>query len=447
MPTISEMKQAAAAAIEERKEEIIGIAKTILDNPETGFTEQKTSRLVQEKMTAMGIPFESGLALTGVKGSVEGKAGPGPSVAVIGELDSLRVLEHPHHDEVTGAAHACGHHCQVGSMLGAMTGLMVPEVINNLSGRIVPLAVPAEEFIEVERRMTLRDEGKIEFMSGKQEFIKLGVFDDVDMAMLSHTVAEDNKLVIGGTSNGHVVKFVQFTGRGAHAGGAPHMGINALNAAMLALSAINANRETLREQDTVRIHGILTRGGDAVSAVPSNVTLEWRVRAGNLDAIVANSAKVDRCFKAGAMAVGAKVTITNIAGYMPMRNNKTLQDMYVANARDVAGENNVVIRPDTYNGGGSTDMGDLAQIMPLIHPYSGGATGTGHGKDYVIKDYDTAVIKAAKSMAMTVIDLLSEGAAKAKEVKERDHAPMNKEQYLKFQRARMEVVEFDGATA
>ncbi|MEE8443503.1 MAG: amidohydrolase, partial [Dehalococcoidia bacterium] len=221
MPTISEMKQAAVAAIEERKEEIIGIAKTILDNPETGFTEQKTSRLVQEKMTAMGIPFESGLALTGVKGSVEGKAGPGPSVAVIGELDSLRVLEHPHHDEVTGAAHACGHHCQVGSMLGAMTGLLVPEVINNLSGRIVPLAVPAEEFIEVERRMKLRDEGKIEFMGGKQEFIKLGVFDDVDMAMISHTVAEDNKLVIGGTSNGHVVKFVQFTGRGAHAGGAP----------------------------------------------------------------------------------------------------------------------------------------------------------------------------------------------------------------------------------
>ena len=140
----------------------------------------------------------------------------------------------------------------------------------------------------------------------------------------------------------------------------------------------------------MRIHGILTRGGDAVSAIPSNVTLEWRVRAGNRDAIVANSAKVDRCFKAGAMAVGAKVTITNIAGYMPMRNNKSLQDMYVANARDVAGENNVVIRPDTYNGGGSTDMGDLAQIMPLIHPYSGGATGIGHGKDYVILDYDTA---------------------------------------------------------
>ena len=85
--------------------------------------------------TSMGrrslIPFQNGLALTGVKGAVEGGAGPGPSVAVIGELDSLRVLEHPYHDEVTGAAHACGHHCQIGSMMGAMIGLMAPEVIGN----------------------------------------------------------------------------------------------------------------------------------------------------------------------------------------------------------------------------------------------------------------------------------------------------------------------------
>ncbi len=447
MPTVAEMKQAAIAAIEECRDEIIGIAKTILENPETGFTEQKTSRLVQERFQAMGIPFQSGLAITGVKGAVEGKAGPGPSVAVIGELDSLRVVEHPFHDDVTGAAHACGHHCQVANMLGAMVGLQAPDVIDNLSGRIVPIAVPAEEFIEVERRMRLRDEGKLEFMGGKQEFIKLGAFDDVDTAIICHTSPEAFKLGVGGTSNGHVVKFVQFTGRGAHAGGAPHMGINALNAAMLALTAINANRETFREQDTVRIHGIMTRGGDAVSAVPSNVTLEWRVRSGNLDALVANSEKVDRCFQAGAMAVGAQVSITNIPGYLPMRNNSIMQDLFVRNATALVGASQVLVRPDTHNGGGSTDMGDLAQIIPLVHPYCGGATGTGHGKDYVIQDYETAVITAAKSMALTVIDLLAEGAAKAKAVKETDTPPMTKQQYLSFQRDRAEVLEFDGATA
>ena len=447
MPTLAEMKQAAIAAIEERKEELIGIARTILDNPETGFTEQKTSRLVQEKMQAMGIPFQAGLALTGVKGVVEGKAGPGPSVAVIGELDSLRVPDHPHHDEVTGAAHACGHHCQIANMLGTMVGLTAPNVINNLSGRIIPIAVPAEEFIEVERRMRLRSEGKLEFMGGKQELIKLGAFDDVDMAMICHTSPDNFKLGVGGTSNGHVVKFVQFTGRGAHAGGAPHLGINALNAATLALSAIHANRETFREQDTVRVHGILTRGGEAVSAVPSNVTLEWRVRSGNLEALVANSSKVDRCFKAGALAVGAQVSITNIPGYFPMRNDKQLQDVFVQNARDLVGKEQVMVRRESHNGGGSTDMGDLAQIMPLIHPYCGGATGAGHGNDYVIQDYETAVVLPAKVMAMTVIDLLAQGAARAKDVKARDRPPITKEQYLKFQRERAQVIQFDGATA
>ncbi|MBI4202266.1 MAG: peptidase dimerization domain-containing protein, partial [Chloroflexi bacterium] len=252
-------------------------------------------------------------------------------------------------------------------------------------------------------------------------------------------------IALSGTNNGLVVKRIQYIGRAAHAGGAPHLGINALNAAMIALSAINANRETFRDQDTVRVHGILTRGGDAVSAVPSNVTLEWRVRSGNLDALVVNSNKVDRCFRAGALAVGAQVTVTNIPGYLPMRNNPIMQDLYVRNAGELVGESAVLVRPATHNGGGSTDMGDLAQIMPLVHPYCGGATGTGHGADYVIKDYDIAVIEAARAMAVTVIDLLAEGAQKAREVKATDRPPMTREQYLRFQRDRAQVVEFDGA--
>lgn len=130
-----------------------------------------------------------------------------------------------------------------------------------------------------------------------------------------------------------------------------------------------------------------------------------------------------------------------------MRNNMIMQDMYVRNAGDLVGESNVLIRPVGHNGGGSTDMGDLAQIMPLIHPYCGGATGTGHGADYVIRDYENAVISAAKALAMTVIDLLADGAAKAREVKETDSPPMTREQYLVFQRQRAEVVEFDGAEA
>ena len=104
---------------------------------------------------------------------------------------------------------------------------------------------------------------KFGLLSGKQELIRLGAFDDVDMAMMVHTSssAEDSKFSVGGTSNGHLVKHVRFIGRAVHAGGAPHRGVNALQAAVVALNALNAQRETLRNEESVRLHGIVTSGG------------------------------------------------------------------------------------------------------------------------------------------------------------------------------------------
>ena len=321
MLTVEELKKRACETIERRKKDIIDVSQQILSHPEAGFREYRTAGLVSQKFEELQVPYESGLALTGLKGHVQGGAGSGPSVALIGELDSLVVTEHPHADPETGAAHACGHHCQVGMMLGALMGLMTPDVLERLNGEIVPFAVPAEEFIEVEQRLELRAEKKLEFMGGKQELIRLGQFDDVDIAMMCHTASDmgERKFAIGGTSNGHVVKYVRYTGVGAHAGSAPHRGVNALNAASFAIQAINANRETHRAEDTVRIHGIITKGGEAVNAVPADVKLEWRVRSSTPQVVVQNSDVVDRCFKSGALAVGAQVEITTIPGYLPMR--------------------------------------------------------------------------------------------------------------------------------
>jgi amidohydrolase len=441
-----ELKRKACEAIERRKSELVAVAKKVLENPETGFHEFKTSRLVAEEFEKLGIPHRNGLALTGVKGWIEGGAGPGPRVSIIGELDSLLVPEHSTSDPTTGAAHACGHHCQIGMMLGTLVGLQTPEVLSQLSGRIVPFAVPAEEFVQVEKRMALRDEKKIEFLSGKQELIKLGEFDDVDMAIMCHTASDLGRksFAVGGTSNAHVVKYIQFLGKGAHAGGSPHLGINALNAAAWSLMAIHANREGFPESETVRIHGIINRGGESVSAVPSDIRLEWRVRSGSPEAVAKNSERVDRCFKAGAMAVGGRVKITNIPGYMPLKHDSTLQRLFKENAEQVVGHEGVLQMPSTRNRGGSTDMGDLSQIMPACHPYTGGATGAGHSKEYTIKDYESAVINPAKIMAMVAIDLLSDGAAGAKEALSGWRASMTKEQYLSFQRERAREVEFDG---
>lgn len=447
MSTREELKKRACAAIDRHREELIGVSQQILKNPEPGFSEYKTSQLVADKFDEMGIGYRRGLAMTGVKGHVSAGGGPGPRVAVIGELDSLIVNEHPHADCDTGAAHACGHHCQIGMMLGAIRGLTQPEVLSELSGELVPFAVPAEEFIEVARRLQLREEGKLEFMGGKQELIRLGEFDDVDMAMMCHTASDmgEHKFAVGGTSNGHVVKYVQFLGRGSHAGSAPHMGINALNAASFALQAIHSNREVFRGEDTVRVHGIMTKGGEAVNAVPADVRLEWRVRSATPKAVVKNSAIVDRCFKAGALAVGAKVKITNIPGYLPMKHDTHMQDLFRQNSASLVGETRTLVIPGRRNRGGSTDMGDLSHLIPVCHPYAAGAVGSGHSKEYLITDYESAVINPAKIMAMVIIDLLSEDAKRAREVMSSHRPAMRKDAYLRFQRQRAEVIEFDGA--
>lgn len=443
-----ELKQKACATIERNKKEIIAISKEVLRHPEVGFSETRTSRLVAQKFGELGIPHRTGLAITGVKGRISGGGGPGPSVAIIGELDSLVVEGHPYADPESGAAHACGHHCQIGMMLGATMGLLTPQVLDQLSGQIIPFAVPAEEFIEVERRLQLRAEGRLVFLGGKQELIRRGEFDDVGLAMMCHTASDMNgrTFAVGGTSNGHMVKYVRFTGRGAHAGSAPHLGINALNAATFALQAIHANRETHRTEDTVRVHGIMTKGGEAVNAVPADVRLEWRVRSATPEAVASNGAVVDRCFKAGALAVGASVEITNIPGYLPMRHDAKLQGLFRRNAAQLLGESSILVMPPRRNRGGSTDMGDLSHLIPACHPYTGGASGPGHSKEYVITDYEAAVVNPAKIMAMVVIDLLTGGAGEAKELL-RNHRPaMSKQAYVDFQRRRAGVLRFDGGS-
>ena len=449
MSTREELKGKACNAIDRRRSKIIGVARHILRNPETGFNERGTAALVAEHLGDLGIPHRKGLAITGVKGEFQGGSGAGPRVAVIGEMDSLIVWEHPNADPATGAAHACGHNAQIAMMLGAVVGLRSPEVLRELSGTIVPFAVPAEEFVEVEKRLSLRGQGKVEFLGGKQELIRLGEFDDVDVAMMCHTASDMGQRMfsVGGTSNGHMVKYVEYTGRGAHAGTAPHPGINALNAANLAMAAIHCNRETFTEEETARLHGIITRGGEAVNAVPAGVALEWRVRSSAEKDLVKNASTADRCFKAGALAVGAKVRITNIPGYFPLRHDPLLQDLFYANATDLLGCGRVLKMPSSRNRGGSTDMGDLSHIMPVCHPYTSGAKGPGHSKEYAIEDYERAVINPAKIMAMVVIDMLAEGATKSRELLASFKPAMTKEEYIAFQRQRARVEEFDGSAA
>jgi amidohydrolase len=427
------LKSRVCEAIDRAADEIIGLGETILRHPETGFNERRTAALVAERMAALGLRPQTGLALTGVKGRLEGGR-PGPRLALVGELDSLRTSDHPLADATTGAAHSCGHNAQIAGMLGAAIGLLAAEAAPELAGEVVFFAVPAEEFIDVGERLKRVEKGEIEFMLGKPELVAKGHFDDIDMAMMIHTGSRDaaeTRAFLAQSSNGAVVKQIRFRGRAAHAGSLPQLGINALNAALIAMNAIAMQRETFWDKDTVRIHPIITKGGDAVSVVPAEVTMETFVRAGSLDAILDANKKVDRSLRAGAMAIGAEVEIHTIPGYLPQRNDAALGELFGANVERLFG-------PGSFRIGGhrtgSTDMGDIAHLMPVIHPYVVAAEGKAHGADWRINEPEHGYLTPAKLLAMTAIDLLCEDAAGARRVLAEFQPAMTKEAYLTYAR-------------
>ena len=409
------MKDKIFKAIDDNREAIIECGEYILNNPELGYKEFKTSKRVQEEFEKLGIPYEAELAITGVKGTV-GKKDAGINVCIIGELDAVKCFEHPYADKETGAAHACGHNAQIAAMIGAAYGIVKSGVLDEIDGKITFFAVPAEEFIELEYRGQLVRDGKIKWMAGKQELIELGKFDDIDMAMMihSHALTPELNVYLDGTSLGFDTKEIVFEGKAAH-GSEPFNGVNALNAAMLSLMGINANRETFRDEDRIRIHPIITNGGDVVNVVPDRAVIETYVRGANADAIKDACQKVDNAVNAGAMAVGAKCTIKNTTGYKPLIQDKNLSAVFKENALMFTNKENIY---HGVNMTGSTDMGDISAIMPAIQPTMGGFTGPLHGKDFAIADKEAVYISAAKILACTAYDLLKDGAKKAIEIKE-----------------------------
>jgi amidohydrolase len=326
-------------------------------------------------------------------------------------MDSVICPEHPDCDKQTGAVHACGHHAQAATLLGIAAALKEPHILDGLCGKIRLCAVPAEELLEIEYRSQLRQNGTIKYFGGKSEFLHRGMFDGVDMALMVHTA--QNYCVTSGMI-GCTAKRIVYKGKAAHAGGAPWEGNNALYAAMCGLNAVNALRETFQENDLIRVHPIVTHGGDMVNAIPQQVCLESYVRGKTFEAIERENKKVNRAFISGALALGTNIEIVDMPGYAPLLNDENMQQL----AKECAEQ----LMPNTpfpvyaHMGTGCTDMGDLSCIMPVVHPYCGGSTGTSHGKDYQITDVEAACITNAKWQILMVQTLLKNGASRAKEI-------------------------------
>jgi len=425
----SEIKAKIIETIENNRSKIVELVDQIYKNPELGYKEEKTTKIIAEAFSDLEIDFKEHQNLSGINALLE-MENPGPKIAVLGELDAITCAEHPDADPETNAVHACGHNIQLGVMYGVAAAFKKAGVESELAGTLNFITTPAEEFIELEYRDQLREAGKINYFGGKQELIKRGSFDDVDISIMMHALdLGSKKVLVAPKGNGFVGKNIRFIGKESHAGSAPEKGVNALNAAVLAMNNINAQRETFAEADRVRVHPIITKGGDIVNIVPADVRMESYVRARNIEAIKKANEKVDRSLKAGAMAVGADVKITDIPGYLPLLNNEGLDSILESNLLELVSEAEITVGGDFT---GSFDFGDVSHLMPALHPFFGGVAGDLHTRNFKTKDKEDAYILPIKALAMTVVDLLYDNAAEAKKIIKDFKAPLTKKEYLEL---------------
>lgn len=430
------MEEKIISILDEHADELQALAQDLFHHAEQGYHESRTAQIVADYLKKLGLEPREGLAITGVKAAI-GK-GDGPNVALIGELDGLACPTHP---DATpeGFAHSCGHYAQIVCMLGAALALSDPEVAASLDGTATIFAVPAEEFQDASVREEVRNTHDVHCAGGKCELLRRGEFDDVDLAITthSHMVGRDSDidLLLGNSAcTGFIGKTVYLHGRAAHAAAAPHLGANALNAACLGMSALGMIRETFEEKDCIRVHPYIRKGGEAINIVPSEVVVDMMVRANNQQALEKVSVKVDNCFRGAAMAIGCEAEIVNAQGYMPCPER--LPEEILWDTARLLGEG---IKVDSVPAGrcntASTDVGDLFAVMPVLNFTFGGSVGDLHSKDYKVSNPETAHILPAKMMALLTYRLLKDGGTEAKKLADGYHAPYTLDGYKEYVRS------------
>jgi amidohydrolase len=376
---MSALKDAIGRAVDGLADELESLSHRIHANPELGYQEVKAAGWLSDFLAAKGFKVERGVAgvETAFRATIE--TGEGPTIAILCEYDAL-----------PGLGHACGHNVIAAS--GAGAGAALAAVRGELpKGRIQVIGTPAEEG-----------------GGGKMKLIEGGVFKDVDCAMMIHGL---DRTVLHGDLLGIVRVNFDFTGKAAHASADPWEGVNSLDAVIQTFNAISALRQQVRPD--VRIHGIITNGGQAPNIIPEAASATFYVRAATLDYMWEVYKKVVACAEGAARATGAQLrTVQMPTVYEPMKRNETLLGAFKANLERLG----ATPEPPDPNRLGSSDIGNVSQVIPAIQPYIKIAEA---GMPIHSRAFAEAAVKplarqglvtAAKTMAMTTADLLGDPA-------------------------------------
>ena len=412
------------------KKEMINLSEEIFKNPELGFKEFETNKLICEKLEKYKINYINDIAITGIKATIDSKK-EGPHIALLCELDSVPSTEHKYLGKRDNCAHSCGHYAQVGMMLGTFLALKESNIIDELGGKVSFIATPAEEYCDFDYRENLVKENKLSYISGKQEMIKLNTFKDIDLVLSAHAMppGTGHFAEVNSSLNGFLGKKITFRGVSAHAGLNPSDGVNALNAANVALNAIAYLRETFKEEDAIRVHYVISDGGASVNSVPDKVTIDMYIRAKTLDAIIDVNKKVDRAFRGGALAIGAEVEITNTGGYLPLTQDESLTQAVKDNMLKFMDKDKIISDCHSFASG---DIGDLSYLLPTVQIGVSGFAGRVHGNDFRTEDTLIAYELPINYFTETVKDLLKDNGKRTKEILSNYKQRLTFDQYIKL---------------
>lgn len=408
--------------LEDEAARTISLGEELRLHPELGFKETWTADRLVTELKALGAEVTAGLAVTGIRATVGGAGRP--EIVLLADMDALPTAGAP-----GGVAHSCGHSAQMAAALAAFRALVQAGVPDKAGVRLSFVGAPAEEYTDVDHRLDLRRRGVTRLFSGKQELIRLGVFDGVCAVVKYHSMPDNPRFdaVVNGTLNGFVAKRATFLGKAAHSGAWPHLGINALNAASLAMLALQAQRETFRDQDHIRVHPIMKEGGLVVNTVPERAVLETYVRGASWEAIVDAAAKVDRALASGAVAFGAKVRIETMPGYQPFRPSPALGEVLGEAALAYVTNDRIDWHDESF---ASDDVGDVASLVPTCQLGFAGFHGAIHGADFGPEDLRRAYVMPSLILARTVALLAADGGRRALKARESFVPVFTKDEYV-----------------
>lgn len=369
----------------DKEKEILKIAKDIYLHPELGYKEKRTSKIVEDYILKYFPEAEiSHFAETGLKINLGKKKKI--HIGLIAELDAVFAPTHFHADKESGAAHNCGHYTQVAILLNVFRTLVETRIYETFDFSLGFIFVPAEEYLDLDFRKKLKEEGKISYFGGKPEAMKLGIFDEFDLGIGIHSMGgifKERTIEINSDLAGFMYKNYEFRGRASHAGFAPQAGINAYSISTLFNVAVGLLRQQIDENYKVRINPVVVESNMGMNVIPNYIKVGSDVRAHSTEYMLELSKKLDDAAKGSAMSLGGEVKIITDLGYLPF-----IQDRYLSTFVKSAFEKNNEIKCCRENNpiSAAGDIGDLAFMIPCIQIGYSGFKGTIHGDDFIDDD-------------------------------------------------------------